>query len=130
MDTNLRVSYKARTIDTISRVKFSVDYIPSTKSLTFSSPPTFVNKESCVSGNYLFVNSALRADNDESAIYDIGSPIDVYSLIDGKYLLSFYLPDYKKSKIRDFRVFGNTLIALYDHYAYTYKLNIPVKLRQ
>jgi hypothetical protein len=130
MDTNMQVRYKGRTIDTVSHVKFSVNFIPSEKSLTLSSPPTFVNKESCVSGNYVFIHSGLRADNDESSIYDIGSPIDVYSLVDGHYLLSFFLPDYQHHKIRDFRVFGNTLIALYDHYAYTYKLNIPVKLRQ
>jgi len=130
MDTNLNIRSKARTIDTISRVKFSVGYIPSEKSITLSSPPLFVNKRSCVSGNYLFINSGLQADNDESAIYDQGSPIDVYSLIDGKYLFSFFLPDYGRDKIRDFRVFGNTLIALYDHYAYSYKLNIPTKLQQ
>jgi hypothetical protein len=130
LDTNLKIQYKARTIDTISQVKFKVGYIASEKSLTLSSPPTFVNKESCVSGNYLFIHSGLRADNDESSMYDIGSPIDVYSLIDGKYLLSFYLPDYRQHKIRDFRVFNNTLIALYDHYAYSYQLNIPPKLRQ
>jgi len=130
MDTNLHVLYKAKTIDTISHVKFNVRFIPSEKKLTLSSPPAFVNKESCVSGNYLFIHSGLRADNDESSIYDVGSPIDVYSLINGKYLCSFFLPDYGRSKIRDFRVFGNTLVALYDHYAYTYQLNIPVKLRQ
>jgi hypothetical protein len=129
-DTNLHVQYKARTIDTISRVKFTVSSIPSENKLTLSSPPTFVNKESCVSGNYLFIHSGLRADNDESSIYDIGSPIDIYSLINGKYLFSFFLPDYQHHKVRDFRVFNNTLIALYDHYAYSYQLNIPVKLRQ
>jgi len=129
-DTNLHVQFKGRTIDTISRVKFTVSSIPSENKLTLSSPPTFVNKESCVSGNYLFIHSGLRADNDESGVYDIGSPIDVYSLLDGKYLFSFFLPDYQKHKIRDFRVFNNTLVALYDHYAYSYQLNIPVKLRQ
>ena len=130
MDTNLQVQYRARTIDTISHVKFKVGYIPSQRSITLSSPPLFVNKKTCVSGNYLFIHSGLRADNDENLIYDVGSPIDVYSLINGKYLCSFFLPDYQKHKIRDFRVFGNTLVALYDHYAYTYQLNIPVKLRQ
>jgi len=130
MDTNLHVLYKARTIDTVSHVNFSVGYIPSQRQITLSSPPRFVNRKTAVSGNYLFIHSALRADNDESSVYDIGSPIDVYSLIDGKYLFSFFLPDYQKHKIRDFRVFGNTLIALYDHYAYTYRLNIPAKLQQ
>lgn len=130
MDTNLHVLYKARTIDTVSHVNFTVGYIPSQRQITLSSPPRFVNKKTAVSGNYLFIHSALRADNDESSIYDAGSPIDVYSLLDGKYLFSFFLPDYQKHKIRDFRIVGNTLVALYDHYAYTYKLNIPTKLQQ
>ncbi|HVU95410.1 MAG TPA: hypothetical protein VHE34_09305 [Puia sp.] len=130
LDTNLNIRYKARTIDTISRVKFSVGSIPSQHALTLSSPPTFVNQQSCINGNYLFVHSALRADNDERDLYEMSSPIDVYSLIDGKYLLSFYLPDYRKHKIRDFRVFGNTLVALYDHYAYTYTLFFPPKLQK
>lgn len=130
LDTNLNIRYKARTIDTISRVKFSVGSIPSQHALTLSSPPTFVNEQSCISGNYLFVHSALRADNDENDLYEMSSPIDVYSLVDGKYLLSFYLPDYRKHKIRDFRVFGNTLVALYDHYAYTYTLFFPPKLQK
>jgi hypothetical protein len=130
MDTNLHVRYKAKTIDTTSRVKFTVATIPSENKITLSSPPTLANKKSCVSGNYLFIHSGLRADNDESGIYEVGSPIDVYSLTDGKYLFSFFLPDYRHHKIRDFRVFDKTLVALYDHYAYTYQLNIPRKLRQ
>lgn len=130
MDTNLRVRYKARTIDTITRVKFTVGYIPSERILTPSSPPQFVNEQSCVSGNYLFIHSALRADNDDPNVYAIGSPIDVYSLVDGHYLFSFFLPDYGRHKIRDFRVFHNTLVALYDHYIYTYQLHIPPKLQQ
>src|SRR5262249_2111967 len=130
LDTNLNIRYKARTIDTNSRVKFTVGSIPSQHAITMSSPPTFVNQQSCISGNSLFIHSALQADNDESDVYSISSPIDVYSLVDGKYLLSFYLPDYRKHKIRDFRVSGNTLVALYDHYVYTYTLLFPQKLQQ
>ena len=130
LDTNLHVRYQAHTIDTVSRVKFNVGSIPSQNLLTLSSPPTFVNEQSCISGNYLFVHSGLRADNDEKEFISNGSPIDVYSLTDGSYLLSFYLPDYQHHKIRDFRVFGNTLVALYDHYAYTYVLHFPPKLEK
>lgn len=130
MDTNLQVRFKARTIDTVSRVKFSVGYVPSDRSLTLSSPPQFVNLQSCVDGNYLFIHSALRADNDVPTMFEQGSAIDVYSLIDGKYIFSFFLPDYAHQKVRDFRVAGNTLIALYGQYAYGYKLQIPTKLQQ
>jgi hypothetical protein len=130
MDTNLQVRFKARTIDTVSRVKFSVGYVPSDRSLTLSSPPQFVNLQSCVDGNYLFIHSALRADNDVPTMFEQGSAIDVYSLIDGKYIFSFFLPDYAHQKVRDLRVAGNTLIALYGQYAYSYKLQIPIKLQQ
>jgi len=130
LDTNIRIRYKARTIDTISRVKFTVGAIPSQRAITLSSPPQFVNEQSCVSGNYLFIHSALHADNEEMGIFEKSSAIDVYSLVDGNYILSFYLPDYRHNKIQEFRVFGHTLVALYDHYLYTYNLTIPEKMRQ
>ena len=130
MDTNMRVLYRGKTIDTISQVKFTVGSIPSKKAITLSSPPQFVNEQSCISGNYLFIHSGLRADNDETGIYENSSPIDVYSLTNGNYILSFYLPDYRHHKIQDFGVFGNTLVALYDHYIYTYTLHIPAKMQK
>lgn len=130
LDTNLRVRYRGKTIDTVSRVKFAVDRIPTQRSITLSSPPEFVNEQSCVSGNYLFIHSALHADNEELSMFQRTSPIDVYSLLDGSYILSFYLPDYRQKKIQDFGVFGNTLVALYDHWLYTYTLNIPTKMRK
>ena len=130
MDTNMRIRYRGRTIDTISHVKFSVGNIPSQRAITMSSPPVFVNEQSCISGNYLFVHSGLHADNEEMSIFKNSSPIDVYSLVDGSYVLSFYLPDYHHKKIRDFSVFGHTLVALYDHYAYTYSLTIPEKMQK
>jgi hypothetical protein len=130
MDTNMRVLFRGRTIDTNTRVKFTVGHIPSQKAFTMSSPPLFVNKESCISGNFLFIRSGLHADNEELTIFQKTSPIDVYSLINGSYLCSFYLPDYHHNKIRDFRICGNTLVALYDHYIYTYTLHLPDKLQK
>jgi hypothetical protein len=130
MDTCLRIRYTAHTIDTVSQAKFTVRFVSSTQSLTLSSPPLFVNKESCVSDNYLFIHSGLHADNEEMTLFQTNSAVDVYSLIDGKYLMSFYLPDYKNNKVRDFSVLGNTLIALYGQYVYSFRLNIPAKLQR
>ena len=51
------------------------------------------------------------------------SMIDVYAVADGKYQFSFYLPDFRGFKVRDFKVYGQSLYALYDHYLYKYQLN-------
>jgi len=123
MDTNLNLLYRGKTIDTISRAHISVTSISSSNQMTLSSPPLFVNKQISANKNWLFVHSALKADNETQAVLDAVSIIDVYSLKDGKYYLSFYLPDFRGKKIRDFKVFGNTLVALYDHYIYTYEIN-------
>jgi hypothetical protein len=130
MDTNMQIRYRGKTIDTVSTVKLRASGIPSQSSITMSSPPEFVNEQSCVSGNYLFIHSALAADNENMSVYNKCSCIDVYSLIDGSYILSFYLPDFHYKKIRDFQVYGNTLAALYDHYIYTYTLHFPDKLKR
>jgi hypothetical protein len=123
MDTNLNLLYRGKTIDTVSYAHISVATIASGRQTVLSSPPLMVNKQSSANEDWLFVHSALRADNETQAVMDAVSIIDVYSLKDGKYYLSFYLPDFRGKKIRDFKVFGNTLVALYDHYIYTYHLN-------
>jgi len=70
------------------------------------------------------VNSALLANNENKNALDNASVIDVYNISDGKYQCSFYIPDFNKHKITDFIVSGKTIIALYDHFINTYRLNI------
>ncbi|HWW40883.1 hypothetical protein [Pedobacter sp.] len=122
-DDNLNLLYKGKTIDTVSRAHIKVDYIKSLNETTISSPPLYVNKQSAANEKYLFVHSALMADNEVAESLDKVSVIDVYAVKDGKYQFSFYLPDFRGNKIRDFRVYGQSLYALYDHYLYKYQLN-------
>ncbi|MBT1701044.1 hypothetical protein KK083_29395 [Fulvivirgaceae bacterium PWU4] len=120
MDTNMNLIYRGNTIDTISRAKIKVAQVNST--LTLSAPPLIVNKESCVSGNWLFVNSNLLAENEDAELFKSASVIDVYDLRNNTYKFSFYLLNTDSKKIRTFRVYNNMLIALYDHFILKYEL--------
>jgi hypothetical protein len=122
-DTNLNLLYKGKTIDTISYAQIKVTRIVSTGETTMAAPPVLVNKRACANSKYLFVQSALRANNETEYMIKGVSIIDVYAVADGKYQLSFYLPDFRGFKVRDFKVYGKSLYALYDHYLYKYQLN-------
>ena len=122
-DDNLNLIYRGKTIDTVTHAHIKVAYIKSTNQTTLASPPLFVNKQSTANEKYLFIHSALIADNEVAESLDKVSVIDVYAIKDGKYQFSFYLPDIKKSKVRDFKVHEQSLYALYDHYLYKYRLN-------
>jgi hypothetical protein len=52
----------------------------------------------------------------------MASVIDVYNLNDGEYKFSFYLHDFDKKKMKNFRVFDDKLVLLYDHFIVTYDL--------
>jgi hypothetical protein len=125
MDTALNILYKGHTLDTVSQAKIKVEEIQSEKQFTMASPPLIVSKTSCVSGNWLLIHSALAANNEDIESFRGNSVIDVYSLKDGQYHFSFYLPDIHGEKVTSFRVFGNMLVAVQDRYLSVYKLNLP-----
>lgn len=122
MDTSLNLLYRGKTIDTVSHAQIKVASIRSANSVTLAAPPLTVNKKSATSGNYLFVHSALQAKNETAEAFNVASVIDVYDLRDGVYQFSFYLFDFNNEKVRDFKVAGNNLVALYGHYAVIYRL--------
>jgi len=121
-DTNLKLLYRGKTLDTNTRVKFSVASIAAHEETKISSPPIIVTRRIGMSEKYIFIQSGLLANNEEKSVFDNSSVIDVYSLATGQYLLSFHLPEFNHIKIRDFSVNGQILVALYDHYIMTYLL--------
>lgn len=123
LDTNLNIQYKGRTIDTVSHAHIKVASLAAEGRSTLASPSGVVNRLSCIDGKWIYVNSKLMANNEKKTEFDKLSVIDVYSLRDGSYHFSFYLPHLGDSKMRAFRVFNKTLVALYDHYVYTFRLN-------
>lgn len=122
-DTSLNLLYRGNTIDTISQAKITVAKIKSDSTITLSSPPLTVNNKSCVSGNWLFINSNILAKNEGVKDFEHSSVIDVYNLKDGQYQFSFYLPEHKGKKVREFKVYDYMLIAMYDHYVLKYQLD-------
>jgi hypothetical protein len=122
LDTSLNLFYKGKTIDTNSVAKIKVAKITSLNLETLSVPPLLVNEMACVSESHLFIRSNLCADNEDRKLFVTNSVIDIYSIKNGHYEFSFYLPDYKEMKVRNFFVHGNNLIALYGHYLACFQL--------
>jgi hypothetical protein len=122
-DSNLNLQYRGKTVDTVSHAHITVAEIKSDGAITMSSPPLMVNRSCCASEKYLFINSALNANNEPHELLDKLLIIDVYNIKDGKYKFSFYLPDAVGKKASDFKVYGNKLVAIYDHYISVYGLN-------
>ncbi|HEU4555355.1 MAG TPA: hypothetical protein VFS25_21075 [Chitinophaga sp.] len=123
MDTNLNIIYKGRTIDTVAHARIKVAKLVDLQQSTVASPSGVVNRMSCMDDRWLYINSKLMANNERKDEFDKVSVVDVYSLKDGTYHFSFYLPDLGDKKMHSFRVFNKTLVALYDHYVYTFRLN-------
>ncbi|ATP56264.1 hypothetical protein CPT03_07160 [Pedobacter ginsengisoli] len=123
LDTNLNLLYTKRTVDTVSHAKITVAKIKSSNEITMASPPLFVNKQVSATEKYLFLRSMLKADNETVSTFEKVAVIDVYDVENVAYQFSFYLPDLDKNKLTDFKVFGNTLVALFGRYLYTFKLN-------
>jgi hypothetical protein len=73
-------------------------------------------------GKYLFAISNRLGRYEPEAMLKDASIVDVYNLQKQTYEFSFYLYNYKNEKVKSFKVYGNLLIALTEHYIVTYKL--------
>jgi hypothetical protein len=123
LDSNGHTLLKGRTIDSVSTPQIKIADISSEAVSTFSAPPLIVNRTSCADSNFLFVNSRLKAKNQDDEDFNETSVIDIYSLKNAEYLYSLYVPDHHHVKIKSFQVFNYQLVALYDHTIITYNLN-------
>jgi hypothetical protein len=123
LDSNLNILLKGKTIDSISTPQIKISEITSEGITTLSAPPLTVNKTSCADSNYLFVDSKLRARNQDEESFEASSVIDIYSLRNGEYLYSFYVPDHNHVKMKNFQVYNHRLVALYEHTLMTFSLN-------
>jgi hypothetical protein len=128
-DTSLNLLYRGRTIDTNTVAKINLDTVKinnNQQTVIFKSPPLSVNKNSCLYDNRLFIQSLLPASNEDATLLREISAIDVYDLYKRKYRFSFYIPDFKGNKPRQFQVYGNGVAVLYDRYLAIFSLNPDV----
>jgi hypothetical protein len=121
LDTILNLGLAGKTIDTTSVAKISVAELNG--EIKMSRPPLVVNKGACIYGKYLFVQSNLVARNELADISKNNSVIDLYNILDGSYLFSFYVADQSNSKLQSFRVNRNVLIAIFKNHVVRYDLS-------
>ena len=121
MDTNLNLRLKARTIDTVTKRQIKVAHVGS--AYTMKEPPRFVNYVGAVSAGKLFLQSMLKADNELPLDFAENTVIDAYSVTNGNYIASFYIPPYKGNKPHQFHVIDKTLYAIYGKSVVLYKLD-------
>jgi hypothetical protein len=111
MDTNLNLTLKARTIDTIRNRDIKIARVGS--SLTMKQPPQEVNYIGDAYGGRLFLQSMLKADNEYELDFTENTVVDIYSIKTGAYAGSFYIPAFKGQQALHFKVIDNNLYALY-----------------
>jgi hypothetical protein len=122
LDTNLNIIYKANTIDTVRVAKINLKRIKN--QITHAQPPSIVNKRFAIANEKIYINSALKADNDIGGISAQNvETIDVYSLKNGQYIHSFYIPKIDRQKLVEFRVYNSSLVALYKKTLAVFKLS-------
>jgi hypothetical protein len=120
LDSNIRTLIKGHTIDSIKTPDIKISRIVSDNAMTFSAPPLMVNYTACANAGYLYVNSKLKAKNEDDLSFSENSVIDIYSLKTGEYIYSFYIPDHDHGKIKSFQVVDHKLVVLYDHSVLTF----------
>jgi len=128
LDSNLNLIYAAKTIDTNSRAKITVATLKTSQKREdkmFSSPPLMVNKGAAISADKIYIQCALKADNEHQDNFNASDVIDVYSLANGNYAYSFYIPRLNDKPLTSFQVRHNTLVVLAGDFIYTYQIKHP-----
>lgn len=119
---NLKLDYRGKTIDTVSRAHVQLIQLKNSNQKTFAVPPLIVNKLSAVDGKLLFVNSELPGMYESEDIWKRASIIDVYDLTDQTYRSSFPVYKIAGKKMKAMLVSGNYLYALVGQKIVCYKL--------
>lgn len=125
LDTSLQLVYEGRTIDTtssnvISVQKFSIN--DTMGSIMPSNPLKAINTTCFVNAGLLYIISTLKADNEDVDTFLENVPVDVYRVLDGRYLGSFYLPKYKDNKATQIVARNSVIFALYSGAIRTFEI--------
>jgi hypothetical protein len=126
LDTNLILLSPIATIDTNRFAKIIVDSVPKQRLSTLVSTGTIVNKMATIFGTHLFVWSNVMADNEDPKQFEINAVFDSYSLINGRYEGSFYIPPFRNLKPSGFTFAEKTILGLYQNYLVVYKTEDPL----
>ncbi len=129
LDTNLNLKYKLKTIDTVTKAAIKIGLYKeklkdgsSISRITQTTPTELTNRYLTTYEDKIYILSGLKADNDLTTEFNKNQPIDVYSINNGKYLYSFYIPKYKEQKVNFFQIKKNKIIAIFGTNLVTFDL--------
>jgi hypothetical protein len=126
MGSDMKLLYKQHTIDTVfnSGIKVTKRGSGEMQKLYASAPRVKVNKRAFANDRLLFIESDLRADNEEKAAFGQYPVLDTYHLEDGSYAGSFYLP-VDKRKVLSYHINGGKLYVLLKDQVVSYTMDLP-----
>lgn len=117
LDTNLTLKNTFATIDTFAHFQNKVIRYQSNGAinLTTEGPSMIVNKTACISPQFLFICSAVKANNESFQDFNSNATVDVYDLDGLRYRGSFRVPLINSEQMKGMKIIGNKLIAVYPH---------------
>lgn len=123
LDKHMHLIYQGRTIDNVTESKIQIASLGSAGRQIIANAPLVVNKQSCLTKEYLYIRSGVAAKNDPKNIMDDCAVIDVYSPRTGKYLRSLYAFHFRGYPLRSFQVIGHYFFGLYGPYLSLWRIH-------
>ncbi|MDF2191228.1 hypothetical protein [Paraflavitalea sp. CAU 1676] len=125
-DTNLNILYRSYTIDTLkSSANKKLAFVETSKNdklVTNGAPDRIVNGRSDVFEGKLYNQSKLKADNESNDLFGRNMVLDIYSLDDGKYQHSVYIPNHRYEKAISFKILKQKIVVVYPTNIVVYSL--------
>lgn len=122
-DAKLNLSFRGKTIDTISKAQIKVAFNKDRNEKKLSAPPLTVNRSGTVNRGLLFVNSGLIGKFEDVKLWSQASIIDIYDINSNTYLESFYVYNIDKVKLKKCLVYNNNFYAIIGSHLVSYKLS-------
>jgi uncharacterized membrane protein YphA (DoxX/SURF4 family) len=120
---NLQSNFQGKTIDTVSWAKIKIAKEDSSRVHSMIGQPPIIQKWNSTWGKYLFVSSERLGKYESKEALKNAAIVDVYNLRDRSYEFSFYLYNHEKEKVIKFKVCGDLLVGLTNHYVVLYRLD-------
>jgi hypothetical protein len=127
IDTNLNLVNKYKTVDNIREYQTTVGNVSKSKVFTNVTARRVLNKKSIAVNGKLYNISNIKSDNEDKDDFIKSTVIDVYDIQKGNYLQSFYIPLYKRERVKNFKIANELLVAVYTNYIVTYELPMELK---
>lgn len=128
MDSGMKLRYKQHTIDSVfnSGIQVTGRGVGEMRKLYASAPRVKVNKRAFANDRFLFIESDLRADNEEENAFRQYPVLDAYNPENGSYAGSFYLPVDKRT-VLSYYVNGEKLYVLLKDQVVSYEMDFLSK---